>query len=104
MPSKNPQTEPLAGGLRDGRRRGQLAKYVNRAFEKCHIGRVESGGGGSDPADPAENTQFDPEGHLPSVTWDSGPRSAIVQPSWSSNEKQSNGDEDNKCGNKEASH
>src|ERR1039458_1154523 len=74
---------------------GQLAKYVNRGLQKCHTGRIEVGCGGSDPADTAENTKFDPEGHLTSVTWDSGPRSAIVQASWSSNEKQSNGDEDN---------
>src|SRR5271167_18335 len=36
-----------------------------------------------------------PEGHLTSVTWVSGPWSAIVQASWSSNQNQSNGDEEN---------
>jgi hypothetical protein len=37
---------------------------------------------------PLKTLSFVPEGHLTSVTWDSGPRSAIVQASWSSNQKQ----------------
>jgi prepilin-type N-terminal cleavage/methylation domain-containing protein len=36
-----------------------------------------------------------PEGHLTSVTWACGNQSAIVQASWSSNQNQSNGDEEN---------
>jgi len=35
---------------------------------------------------PLKTLRFRPEGHLTSVTWASGPQSAIVQASWSSNQ------------------
>src|SRR5580658_1900243 len=46
------------------------------------------------PQTPLKTLRFGPEGHLTFVTWVSGPKSAIVHASWSSNQI-SNGDEDN---------
>jgi hypothetical protein len=92
------------GGLPGGRAERRMSKYVRLRLQKCHTGRSEAGGGTSHPPNAAENAGFVSKGHLTSVILDSGPWSAIVQASWSSNQK-SNGDEEKlQCGNKRASH
>jgi|SRR5450755_1511202 hypothetical protein len=53
---------------------------------------------------PLKTLSFRPEGHLTSVTWASGPQSAIVLASWSSNQTSQTETRTYKCGNKRASH
>ena len=50
------------------------------------LGELRVDAGEAIPRIPLKTLSFRPEGHLPSVTWDSGPWSAIVQASWSSNQ------------------
>jgi len=74
------------GGLPDGPGEQRLSKYVRLRVQKCHTGQTEPSGEGNHPPNAAENTDFVSQGHLTSVSLDSGPWSAIEQASWSSNQ------------------
>jgi len=80
------QLRPPAGGSKVKVERGDCQNLSVRVSESVILGELRVSEETTIPETPLKRLSLRPKGHLTSVTWVSGPQSAIVQASWSSNQ------------------